>query len=468
MGSFPRDHSRALAVFAQADSALLAPYGTSFAISLYDSFEAWKAAPSPPKAFLIEHQQPRDTNELLRKIRQDSEAFASLCFVGGARETFDAGLADGEVPPPAVLMEKIAGTADLEASFRSRDAGSRQERLLKYLWLRPDFVLEPQHEWRHARYYRYPLLEALSGESDGFDWLQSLFIARLLEPVKLLDRQRECAFCRSAHLSFVDICPNCHDIDIDKRASLHCFTCGYVDAQEKFLNNGILVCPKCDARLRHIGSDYDRPIESYGCRQCGFSFVEGEVQARCASCDKKMTPEELVTHAIHSWRLSERGRIIAIRGEAGDLFSPFDELNFVSNELFKHHLDWLLTQIQRYSDIRFSLLGLYFRNLPELAAVLGHARVLQWVEAFAQRLRQILRSPDLSTRTAENMIWLLLPHTDEQGLKGLQARIESSVPLAQQPGNLRLDWQFFGIPSSRMNVQETAELLLARLRSELL
>lgn len=131
----------------------------------------------------------------------------------------------------------------------------------------------------------------------------------------MLDRQRECAYCRSAHLSFIDICPNCQSIDIKLQASLHCFTCGCVDVQDKFMHSGTLVCPKCHKHLRHIGSDYDRPIENYRCQSCSHSFIEGDVQVRCAMCEKEMKPGELILNEVHSWRLSDKGRTVAFRGE---------------------------------------------------------------------------------------------------------------------------------------------------------
>jgi GGDEF domain-containing protein len=464
-----RKHTDPLVMFARANSGLAGSFGNSFQVKQFEDYEAWRATGLRPSAFVIEAEDSRNVSDLLWKIREDGDVFSTLCFISGAVEPLHALLADGGVPAVAILKDKIARAVDLEASFKSRDAGaSRLERLLKYLWLRPDFILQPQHEWRNPRFYHYPLLEALGGgESDAFDWLQSLAIAKVLEPVSLVDRQKECAFCRSAHLRFVDVCPNCRAIDIEKRAFLHCFTCGHVEAQEKFLNKGILVCPKCSAQLRHIGSDYDRPIENYSCRQCGDSFVEGEVLARCAMCAKEMAPEDLVTHNIHAWRLSDRGRTYAIRGETSDVFSPFDELNFVSNELFTHNLNWLLTQSRRYPEISFSVFGLYFANLPELTDLLGHARVMRLMESFAQRLREILRSPDLSTRTVEGMVWLLLPHTDEQGLHGLRMRIEHCALLTQQGGDQKLDCRFITIASPQIPGQESAELLLARLRSEL-
>ena len=35
-----------------------------------------------------------------------------------------------------------------------------------------------------------------------------------------------------------------------------------------FLSSGALACPKCTTRLRHIGADYDRPLENHTCNVC--------------------------------------------------------------------------------------------------------------------------------------------------------------------------------------------------------
>ena len=60
------------------------------------------------------------------------------------------------------------------------------------------------------------------------------------------------------------------------------------------MHSGTIVCPKCHTHLRHIGSDYDRPIENYRCQSCSQSFVEGDVQVRCAMCENEMKPGDLV------------------------------------------------------------------------------------------------------------------------------------------------------------------------------
>lgn len=459
-----------LVLFTEDNPNLLAQYSDLFRVYHCHDFAEWQKKRITPSAFIVDGKGPNYITSTLDQIRRDKEVFASLCYVSGPVTNLSNKLVDGQLPEPSLLQEKIHYFSDLEKSFKYHETDvTHVGRLIKYLWLRPDFILEPYHFWKESRFYSYPLLDALSyDELDSFEWLRSLANTKILELAVLTDRQRECANCRSSHLSFIDVCPNCHAIDIDMKSSLHCFTCGCVDTQEKFVHSGALVCPKCSTQLRHIGSDYDRPIENYICQGCHHLFAEPDVLVRCASCEKEMVPDDLISNKIYSWKLSDRGRMLAARGDEFDIASSFDQLDFISRELFVHDLDWLLVSSRRYPDITFSLFGIYFVNLPELVSQIGHTQVLQMLEAFAQRLRSMLRVPDLSTRSAENLVWLLLPFTNEEGLHGFQARIEANLNALQKDNELRLDVRFVGVSASQIHEREDAELLLARQRSELM
>lgn len=185
-------------------------------------------------------------------------------------------------------------------------------------------------------------------------------------------------------------------------------------------------------------------------------------------CKKEMESSELIQNDIRNWRLSDKGRTIAFRGEVFDLSAGFNQLDFIPRELFIHDLDWMMVTSRRYPSVNFSLFGIYFANLPDLIELFNHARLLQMLEFFAQQLRSLLRTPDLSTRTAENMLWLLLPNTDEQGLTGFHKRIENSMKLLLEESEHTLDFRFVSLPSHKLSGKENAELLLARLYGELL
>lgn len=461
-----------LVVFSLSQNApyLSAQYNDLFKIDHFNSYTDWAVKKIAPDAFVIEGGDENYITTTINAIRKDQEVFYILCFVVGSVNSFDSYLVDGQLPSALYLQEEIIQVADLRESYKQVDNDiTKAGRLIKYLWLRPKFILQPYHEWQCQRFYQYPLLDKLSNDAtDSYEWLRILASTKILEPLVLIDRQRECAFCRSSHLSFVDVCPNCREIDIEIQSSLHCFTCGCVDIQEKFLHDGILICPKCSTQLRHIGSDYDRPIENHGCQVCHQTFTEAEIIVRCATCEKEMAPNDLVSHKIYSWQLSDKGRTVAVRGAEVDMISSFDQLNFISRDLFVHDLDWLLTSSRRYPSIVFGLFGIYFANLPGLAETMGHSRLLQMLESFAQRLRNMLRTPDLSARSSENLIWLLLPNTDDEGLHGFQARIETSLESMQEESEYKLEARFMGVSSSQVSSREDAELLLARFRSELI
>ena len=252
------------------------------------------------------------------------------------------------------------------------------------------------------------------------------------------------------------------------QSSLHCFTCGYVDVQEKFIQTGSLVCPNCHTQLRHIGSDYDRPIENHRCQTCHHVFTEGDVLGRCAVCRKEMPPSELVSNRIMSWQLGSRGRMIALLGENLDFSASFDSIDFISEEIFTFNLDWFLVMSRRYKNICFSLCGIGFVNLTEMSEVIGYMPVSRVLETFSQRLKGILRNSDLITRTGENMLWLLLPDTDEQGLVSLQHRIEKDLELMIEETDRALDCQFVSMASTQIVEGEKANLLLARLSGQLM
>jgi hypothetical protein len=103
------------------------------------------------------------------------------------------------------------------------------ERLLYYLYLREPYDLTPVRDRNSKHLYGYPEAEALAPESeDPSTWIASLTRRELLQPAKLIDRTRHCRTCSSAHLHYIDVCPQCRGIEIHASESVHCFACGNV------------------------------------------------------------------------------------------------------------------------------------------------------------------------------------------------------------------------------------------------
>ena len=171
---------------------------------------------------------------------------------------------------------------------------------------------------------------------------------------------------------------------------------------------------------------------------------------------------------IREYRLSERGSLAVRGGSLHNIYAIFDRLNYVEPEYFSRMTDWALLVGQRHKEQKFSLLQLHMENVRELVATLGNARAAQLLESFAERLRQLIRTTDLSTRLAENVFVLLLPQTSEPQAAVLRARILGLVSDAQFPDgkSLRITVKTYSFPEQYLK-GETADLVLSRLGAEL-
>ena len=87
-------------------------------------------------------------------------------------------------------------------------------------------------------------------------------------------------------------------------------------------------------------------------------------------------------------------------------------------------LDWALATQARHTEMQLSLMLVHFQNTAQVIEEQGAARVFLMLDEFARRLHELLRSSDITTRTEEEMLWLLLPFSSTEGLA---ARLESTL-----------------------------------------
>jgi GGDEF domain-containing protein len=341
-------------------------------------------------------------------------------------------------------------------------------RLLAFLFSRKNKTLRPHLDPYSPGLYSYPLAEALSmQELDSDRWIQDLFEKGYLTEGVLVDRIRRCPKCDGAHINYVETCPSCDSIDIHQVPFIHCFTCGRVAPQEKFLTDSGLQCPFCHTKLRHIGSDYDRPLENYECRDCSHTFNEPKIACYCLLCGKRSTPEELVPRSFREYALSDKGFMAVRSGVTEEMYMLLDTLNYMKPEPFNYILDWMLRLAQRPPVDPFGLLVVSFPNLDELSATMGRHKSLQLFDALAKRLKELIRSTDISTRTSRHNLVLLLPKTPKTGAGIVASRIRDLREFTRQPDGTVLDIavKLAGFPDD-LRRGETAELLLERMQGE--
>jgi GGDEF domain-containing protein len=425
------------------------------------------AAGLAPDAVLLSPGDARQASAWLQSLRHDARLALTPILLsrsfGDAVDALSDGLASS-ADAAAQQSEPIVARALL---LGGRETPEGDERLLAFLYLRPGRVLTPVADWRDERIYRYPLADALgrAGE-DGFMMLDRLRRRGLLEPAGLIDRVHTCPTCSAGQLLFIETCPQCGSIDTAPQNFLHCYACGHVGTQDEYLRQDGLSCPKCSARLRHIGVDYDRALETFACHGCAGRFTEPKIKARCLQCRKLSATDELAERSYYGLRLSAAGELAARSGQVGDLFKLLDEFSQAHPEYFTRTLGWLLDLSRRHREVQFGLVCLRFANLRLLAARLSRQHVAQMFDALAQRLRALIRATDLFMREDEECCWLLLPQTPPQGLRTLLDRISALSEAGATGEGLRIELATASFSSADASPDSAdAQMLMGTLRN---
>ncbi|QNI45668.1 GGDEF domain protein [Synechococcus sp. WH 8101] len=411
-------------------------------------------------------------------LRRHTAYQQALIYTAQPGDDWCAALTDGIAPndPNQISVAWSQWNERLQVFNRGLPPQRLDHRVLCWLWLRPTATLLPVRDCRSAGIYRYPLVEAIAADSsfNSFGWLQQKRQENLLEAGSLTDRIRQCSQCQSSRLNYVDVCPECHGLDIARQPSLHCFVCGHVAPQQEFLKGELLICPNCLSRLRHIGSDYDRPMENYRCRDCSAFFIDAEVDVRCFDCDHNEQPDDLRVREVRHFGLSETGRLACHQGLDDNALtaSSFQRQKLMGESDFLEALNWQMAIARRYSGSASttiaSVLGLKLMNLEALLGQAGEGRTIAMLDNLVERLMQVIRDTDRCMRGSEDVLWLLLPQASAGGLQRLQQRLEEAVMTLHDRNESPLELRFVGcVLPDQIQTDEDAPLLLARLNGDL-
>lgn len=433
-----------------------------------------------PAADVVVVQGFTDAGPILLELRSQPHDGLRLIYLGGDGDVspLAAALADGPLPETehALLQAWTLWEDRLRLFNRGRAPEQFSHRLLCWLWQRPEATIQPIRDPAHREVYRYPLVEALAGDRNvnAWSWLLQGRQNNQLDAGDLQDRLRQCTGCNSSRLNYVDVCPECRGLDIRRQPSLHCFVCGHVAPQQEFLRGESLVCPNCMNQLRHIGSDYDRPMENYRCRSCNAFFVDADVDVYCFDCSQRHTPEELRVREIRPYRLSEAGRLACRQGldDSSVMAQYFRRLKLMSEADFLEDLNWQLSIARRYGPPKGStmatVLGMRLENLDRVMAQAGEVLATAMLEGLIERLQQVIRDTDRCMRSREDVLWILLPQTPAKGLDRLQERLIEGMERIGTNDEVRITLRFVGcVLPEQAQQEEDAALLIARLAADL-
>lgn len=453
-----------------------------------------------PGIVLIDGLNPEDdTNgnaayQAVCQLRRSAVFYAAPLYLTKSMGNLDflvdgVGITQEDILPYASKILSRMGTLSIETNAANDDL-----RLLSFLYCRGDeCTLSPVAFAASPWIYEYPAAFLIGGFVDkavqslyhfgpvtgtysqkgmqsSAEWLGAVSTQGFLTDLELVDRIRLCPHCHTGNLNYIDFCPACGSIDFVKKKMIHCFTCGHVAPEETFRNGMLLQCPRCNVTLRHIGSDYDRPVEAYSCNRCGERFIEPEVKADCLLCRKKSATEDLEVRQIYKYGITAKGKRAVQLGQIDFAFSLFDNNRNVLPLYFYQITDWLLQMKLRYSDEDFSLLYIKVVGIEAIESHSGISRFKNLIDELARRIRELVRVTDITTSTGANTFWVLLPRTSQNGGEILASRIESLAELVsmENDANVHIQVKCFALSTEYAGRGPVAERLLGEYEAALL
>lgn len=322
---------------------------------------------------------------------------------------------------------------------------SDSHKLLCYLWCHQDAMLAPRLIPEQKHLYEYPLLNAwgMSAE-DSISWLSELQRNSWIAKADLSNRLRFCPSCHSGHLNYIDVCPQCKGINIEHQSSLHCFNCGHVGVQQSFRKLNTLSCPNCFEGLRHIGVDYDRPIENQHCNDCQDLFVDALVVAECLHCKHSSEINKLHVRNVHSFKLAPHGRAFVLQGYSPTFFN-FNLGEQMTREQFYWLVDWQNKLAKRHGQTH-CILSVQMPNVVEFLSAEGEARGFAQLDALRERLRSVIRVTDACSNDTQDGLLMLFPMTDMSQLKSIYRKLFNLMEL-QSASKIELSVKAVTLPA---------------------
>ncbi|WP_419419657.1 hypothetical protein ACNVED_14320 [Legionella sp. D16C41] len=339
-------------------------------------------------------------------------------------------------------------------------------RILSYLFTRPKNSLIPLLNYQLTDAFHYPVIDLFEQEEkiDIWEHLQGMATRSLLKQGKIINEVQSCLHCHAGLLNFTSNCPNCHSVDIREQQFIHCFTCGNIGPISEFMLRGQLRCSRCHVKLRHIGIDYDKPLEDKLCLNCTQSFFEYEVNVTCLVCKKQTLPQDLLTRKLYEYHLDRYGSNL-VKGTEQRLFSNVPQLfKFVDFNAFMALVKWNVKMAKRFKNLSFSLLAVNILNQDDLMLQFGLIEVEKLLYDLFEGLRSIFREIDLCTKDEDQLIFFL-PMTDENANTFIIKKIQNFLEKTWRKREPKIKIGLSYISSTEIIKLDLSEdLLLSELR----
>lgn len=228
--------------------------------------------------------------------------------------------------------------------------------ILRYLLSRDQRIMGHRLLEKSSLGYINPIFEHY--HSMGLFHLNEMFMFKdtmveygVLKMHRFLIKEHLCPKCNHSHLLYTECCPKCGSSNLKIQNIIHHFSCANVSPESSYNIGGVLVCPKCHKKLRHIGVDYDRPAVVYTCNDCENSFTTPLTKATCCYCESTFPVNALVPRDVVDYEITEEG-VRALTQDSlilNNMTNLYD--NFMEYQLLVNRLRRLLMETYRKEQV---------------------------------------------------------------------------------------------------------------------
>ena len=311
-------------------------------------------------------------------------------------------------------IETLAAKPTSVADDTGTAAEERRLNLLRQIAVEGG-TIAPSAEPQAEHGYAFP------GLGDDVDRDLRILARRNYLEARFFDRVSLCPKCGSHHLNVREVCPSCRRAHVASEGLLHHFRCGYVGIPSEFqpAADGSYLCPKCNCKMHHLGTEFDRLGKAFVCRSCGLISENPPVEAVCLACTVRTPAENLVSALVFSYVLTSRGAG-AVRHEL--LFDDDEEVISVADApVYRRNviLEFLDHELKRLQEFNSGFSVLLANCATSTIGKGGNESLTTWLP----RLRQCLREVDLIGQLADSLYVVILPQTKRHAAETLRQRI---------------------------------------------
>jgi len=327
------------------------------------------------------------------------------------------------------LINKIVATQSYQQKITSI-LGQQQIslRILRFISSRKHIEQVPIMTPELLTGHSYPMLEQFFDSVDESIWkmLELLKNQHLLEG-RFISKAYHCTHCESAFLNFMETCPDCKSANIKSDELVHHFRCGHAAAMQDFRTGDILVCPKCQQGLKHIGVDYDKPSLVFSCNDCQHVFAEPVPTTKCYRCGRRTNPEDQIQRTVYAYKISALGANVALFGQE-QLFTKLlkENLDFMDNAGFQRVIVLEKSRVERYAISTSCVLVIDIKGLADALVELGE-RGLGFYKDLVNAFVETLRKSDILTVVGRSAVTILLTETNEEGAHLVLERLMENI-----------------------------------------